>query len=209
MTVDQIIADVQIDLDDVTHGQTFSLVDLYSMFNQTYLDWVVYTRCITTTTNNIPWFAGPYYDFVAAYPLAIGVISVFNQQTNRYLFDFSSRLDMDKIRIDYENWVGTPTYWFPISHTKIGVAPNYFPSPSGLFNLCYWQSTAELVTGDTPLFASDMHYALGKDVVRRALESVEEFSKASAWDMEYKLLKEKFKKRVEQNHKSEMKRIMG
>lgn len=209
MTIDAIIADVQIDLDEVTHGQTFSQEDLFSMFNQTYLDWVVYTKCITTTTTNIPWFAGPYYNFITAYPLAIGIISVFNQQTNRYLFDFASRYDMDKIRIDWENWTGTPIYWFPISHERIGVAPAYFPSPSGLFDLCYWQSTAELVSGDTPAFSSDMHYALGKDVVRRALESVEEFSKAMTWDAEYKALRDTFKKRVEANHRSEMRRIMG
>lgn len=209
MTLAQLLVDIQIELDEVTHGQSFSTTELTQFANDIYLEWCVYTKCITKIATDNAWWTGPYFDFVATFTDAIGVYTLYNQQTKRYLFDFATRNDMDKIRLDWETWNGTPIYWFPISHTKIGIAPNYFPSPIGLYDITYWASPTILASGDTPLFSSDMHFALVDGTVGRALESVEEFGKASLRNSNFEDLKEGFRKRVASSHNFEMKRIMG
>ena len=209
MTLDQILADAQIDLDDLTHGQSFSQTEMIEFVNQEYLDWCVYTRCIVKTVQNQSWWAGPYLNFTSLYTDAIGIISILNNLTTRYLFDFANREDMYKIRIDFEKWSGTPFYWFPVSVNYIGVAPNFVTNPSGTYDICYYAFPSPLALGDSPLFASDMHYALRKGAVARALESVEEFTKATSMWGEYYPLRESFKKRVSDFHKAEFKRVMG
>lgn len=210
MTLAQILTDVRIELDEVTHGQSYSTQELTQYCNDQYIEWCVYTKCITTTYTNNAWWTGCYFDFVNQFPNSIGVYTILNQQTNRFLFDFITRVDMDKMRIDWETWTGTPTYWFPVSHTKIGVAPNYYPSPAGLYDICVFeQPSTPLTSGDSPAFNSDMHFALVDGTVGRALESVEEFTKASTRLSNFETLKEAFRKRVASSHNSEMRRIMG
>lgn len=209
MTLSQIITDAQIELDDITHGQSFTEDELIVFCNDQYREWCIFTKCITKVAVNQAWFAGPYFDFVAAFPDAVGVYTILNHQTNRYLFDYTSRTNMDKERVDWELWNGTPTYWFPVSHNRIAVAPNYFPSPVGLYDITYFATPLDLTSGDTPLFASDRHYALVDGTVQRALESVEEFKKAITRKQIFDGMKEKYRKQVASNHSTEMRRIMG
>ena len=74
------------------------------------------------------WIANlSYYDFKA-----LGVTdykattAIFNNVTNVFLSDDLSIKDFDRVRIDWENALGTPTWWAPVNFKRIAIFKCFF-----------------------------------------------------------------------------------
>jgi hypothetical protein len=149
-----------------------------------------------------------YYNFPAlGISDYLGTIAIFNNVTNLYLRDDLSIKDFDRIRRDWENWIGTPLFWAPSDPLRIaicakyqvvaqsaaffagGFSSAYFIDPSysslGTFKLMYY-AQAPVLQSDTDGFvgiSSDMQQALTQYVTADLLEQAQEFTKASlVWD---------------------------
>jgi hypothetical protein len=129
-----------------------------------------------------------YLDFITNFSVTdyLGSIAIFNNTTNQWLNDSVSIRDFDRIRRDWEKWVGTPQFWTPHSQRYIAIAPKY-PAVSGqTFVLFYYAQAPQFTLDtDTPLVATDMQKLFEFYCTGDLLESAEEISKAQKWTSQY------------------------
>lgn len=224
----QLKADVQDNLTELNLNY-FSDDDLNQSFQDAYDDIVILTQCIQKqSTQN--WVSNlSYYNFqslgITDY---LGTIAIFNNVTNLWLRDDLSLKDFDRIRRDWETWIGTPQFWAPSDPLNIAVAAKYLASVStvsafwsgtfgpaffidttygtlGTFVLYYWALAPTFVSdNDIPLVASDMQVLFTNYVTADLLEQAQEFTKAQDYWILYNAGIDSYSDRVKRNVKSDL-----
>jgi hypothetical protein len=181
----------------------------------------------------LPWVSNlSYYDFRNRFNISdyLGTIAIFNNVSNLWLRDDLSLKDFDRIRRDWENWIGTTIFWAPSDPDKIGICPkmlnaniiygafdfasfntgaffvdNSAQSNLGSFILYYWALAPSLASdNDTFLIASDQSATLTQYATADLLEQAQEFNKAgSYWGPYFKNIEE-YSDRVKRNCKADL-----
>jgi hypothetical protein len=148
-----------------------------------------------------------------------------------WLRDDLSLKDFDRIRRDWEKWIGTPLFWAPSDFKNIAMCPKYYAgpqvtygafdgytfdfgsywvdnsaqSPLGDFILYYWALAPTLETdSDTFLIASDKDNALVQYVTADLLEQAQEFNKAQTFWNQYQPNIDDYADRVKRNNKADL-----
>src|SRR5215469_12398036 len=225
----QVKADVQANLQDLSINW-YSDDDLNQSVQDAYDDIAILTQCIQYKVT-IPWVSNlSYYNLSDNFNLGnyLGTIAVFNNQTNLWLRDDLSLKDFDRIRRDWEKWIGTPLFWAPSDFKNIAICPKYLDngitygafdansfnnsafwvnnsanSGLGSFILCYWGTAPQLQSdGDTFLIASDKTVALTQYCTADLLEQAQEFNKANYYWGPYQANIDDYSDRVKRNCKS-------
>lgn len=222
----QIKADIQSNLTDLNLN-FYSDDDLNQSIQDAYDDVAILSQCIQKRVT-INWISNlSYYDFkslgISDY---LGTIAIFNNITNLWLRDDLSLKDFDRIRRDWETWIGTPQFWAPSDPVNISITPKYLGSNTpgafdplsfsnafyignfttlGTFILYYWTVAPELTSdSDTFLIASDKDQMITQYATGDLLEQCQEFSKAAGyWDLYFENLDE-YSDRVKRNCKSDL-----
>ena len=201
----QIKTTVRTNLND--NGITFwSEDDLNDSFQDAYDDIVCISQCIVKSTivNWIPDLV--YYNPITDLSISdyLAPVAIFNLSTNLWLRDDLNLRDLDRLRRDWECWVGTPQFWCSSDPLHFAIAPHLnVGTPS--FKLLYW-ATAPLLTSDsnTLLTASDVQNLFEFYVTADMLEQAQEYVKASEyWTKYYNSLQE-YSARVKTNNKSDL-----
>lgn len=231
LTRGQIKAAVQTNLTDLNINW-YSDSDLNNAVQDAYDDIVLLTQCIQKQIT-LPWISNlSYYNFKTRFQINdyLGTIAIFNNLSNMWLRDDLSLKDFDRIRRDWENWVGTPIFWAPSDPDNIGICPKmrgadirygafdhasfdndaFFIDNSatvylGSFILYYW-SIAPILTSDDDIFliASDQDSTLTQYATADLLEQAQEFNKAqSYWGFYFDNLDD-YADRVKRNCKSDL-----
>lgn len=227
----QVKAEVQTNLTDLNIN-FYSDDDLNNSIQDAYDDIVILTQCIQKKVT-LNWISNlSYYDFKNVMNVTdyMGTIAIFNNVTNLWLRDDLSLKDFDRIRRDWETWIGSVLFWAPSDPTYIAICPKMFASniqygafDSGSFDsgsffidnsitsnlgsfiLYYWALAPTLVSdSDTFLVASDKTTAITRYATADLLEQCQEFNKAqSFWDPYLKDIEE-YADRVKRNNKSDL-----
>jgi hypothetical protein len=165
--------------------------EINDSLNDAYNEIVCKTRCVVQKVT-LPWRGRVMYlNFLDDYNIAdyLGVIGIFSNHNSLWLRDDVSIRDFNRIRRDWEVWIGAPQFWAPHSQKRIAIAPHFYTDTSD-FDLWYY-GTAPLFTDDyTPtIVANDMMRLYEYYSTADLLESAEEITKAGAeWEKFYKLL---------------------
>lgn len=204
----EIKAAVQTNLTDLNIN-FYSDEDLNNSIQDAYDDIVILTQCIQKRVT-LPWISNlSYYNFRGRFQITdyLGTIAIFNNVSNLWLRDDLSLRDFDRIRRDWENWIGTVMFWAPSDPDNIGVCPkmlnsaitygafdagsfdndayyinNSSQSNLGSFVLYYWATAPMLVSdNDTFLMASDQNSTLIQYATADLLEQAQEFNKAGSY----------------------------
>jgi hypothetical protein len=222
----QIKVTVRANLND--NGVTFwSETDLNDSFQDAYDDIVCLSQCICKSVT-LTWQGQlSYLNFITDYGIDdyLAVVAIFNYSTNLWLRDDLNLRDLDRLRRDWECWIGTPQFWCTSDPLHIAVAPKYGvqvapesfvpfafsnafnigPNPPGTFKLVYWAQAPVLTTDLNTLYtASDVQNLFEFYVTADMLEQAQEFNKASEyWEKYYSSLEE-YSERVKVNSKSDL-----
>ena len=225
----QVKAEVQNNLIELNFN-FYSDEDLNNSVQDAYDDITILTQCIQKKIT-LPWISNlSYYNFTNQLPDYLGTIAIFNNVTNQWLRDDLSLKDFDRIRRDWENWIGTPLFWAPSDPDRIAIAAKYFGAnilygafdfasfnnqaffinnsvqfSLGTFNLFYWALAPMLISdSDTFLIASDKTTALTRYCTADLLEQAQEFNKAQTFWQPYQEDIESYADRVKRNCKSDL-----
>lgn len=210
----------------------YSDEDLNISIQDAYTDISILTQCIGKTSLTFPWISNlSYYNFVKlGINDYLATIAIFNNVTNLWLRDDLSLKDFDRIRRDWELWVGAPQFWAPSDFQTIAIAAKYMNSNGntgafdpftfsssafftgvsssnslGTFDLHYW-AIAPTLLGDSDVFliASDMQNMVANYCTGDLLEQAQEFQKAQDCWGEYYNSIESYADRVKRNCKSDL-----
>lgn len=164
----------------------FSVDELNESIQDAYNEVVAKSYCLikNTTLNFVN--DTNYYAFlslgVADY---MGTVGIFNNNTNRWLFDNITARDLDRLRRDWETWYGQPLFWCQHSLKYIIITPKLLTA-TGNFKLHYYAFAPTLTSdSDTFLIADDMQTLLELYCTADLLETAEEASKAIIWWDQY------------------------
>lgn len=223
----QIKTIVRANLDD--SGISFySETDLNESLQDAYDDIASLSQCICLSVD-LDWIGSlSYINFVTDYGLSdyLATVAIFNYSTKRWLRDDLNLRDFDRIRRDWENWIGTPQFWASSDPLHIAVAPKYLATAGGsgsfdylsfsdafdigsgsigTFKLLYWAQAPVLASDlSTFLMASDVQNMLEFYATADMLEAAEEFGKAQEyWEKYYNSLMQ-YSERVKRNNKSDL-----
>ncbi len=183
MTFEQIKSSVKSNLDDV--GVFFSEADLTESLEDAHSEILFLSKCRVKKLT-LDFIARPYYDFkILGVEDFIACMAVYNNNTNRWLFDDLTVRDFDDIRQDWELWTGTPQNWAPVNLDLVAIVP-YMSPAEGNFDLYYVAKAPTLTdTSESPLLATDAQKLLEFYCTADLLEQAEEFTKASTYWKEY------------------------
>lgn len=176
--------------------ENFSAADLLESIEDAYSDIFFQTRCLIKKVT-LNFIDRNYYDFkLLGVEDFMCVIAIYNNNTNRWLFDNVTLRDFDSFRYDWELWQSQPQFWAPVNFDLNVIVP-YLASPTGTFDL-YYAAKAPDVDDDsvTPLIATDMQKLLEWYATGDMLESSEEFKKAGAYLSQYNEQLEEYSSRV-------------
>lgn len=136
----------------------------------------------------------------------MGVVAIFNNNTNFWLRDDCSLKDLDRVRRDWENWTGQPQFWCPSDPQRVVVAPHFLTgTTTGTYDLYYWGLAPTLSSdSDTFLIAADMQQLLEFYVTGDLLEQAQEYKKALGWLTKYYPVIQDYKERVERINKADL-----
>lgn len=212
-------------------GVTFwSEDDLNESLQDAYDDIVVMSNCIAKNVT-LNWIGDlSYLDFVNDFGVTdyLATVAIFNNTTNRWLRDDLTLRDLDRLRRDWELWVGTPQFWASSDPKRIAIAPKYSSAGAtpgafaphafsnaffignsnsflGTFKLLYWAKAPTLVDDlSTFLTASDVQNMFEFYGTADMLEQAQEFTKAQEyWEKYFNSLQE-YSVRVKRNNKSDL-----
>lgn len=180
--------------------------DLNQSIQDAYDDMAILTQCIQNKAPALQWLANlNYYNFVyLGISDYLGTIAIFNNVSNVWLRDDLNLKDFDRIRRDWEVWVGTPLFWAPSDPSNIAICPKY-PTTLGSYDLYYWTVAPQLVDDtSTFLIASDKETDLVWYCTADLLEQAQEFNKAATFWQAYFEDIEDYADRVKRNCKSDL-----
>lgn len=176
-TFGEIKGNVRSNLDDA--GVTFYSADAITESLQDAYDDVAFQCRNIIRKITVPFGIDPYIDFSVYAIDYMGTKAIFNRNTNRWLLDCLTLRDFDKIRSDWELWVGTPLFWAAVDTKLAALVPSYAALPSDLMDLYYIASAPTIVDDDdTPLIATDFTDLLENYATADQLETAEEYTKA-------------------------------
>ena len=226
----QVKAEIQSNLTDLNIN-FYSDADLNNAIQDAYDDIVILTQCIQKKVT-LPWISNlSYYSFVEqGVSDYMGTIAIFNNVSNLWLRDDLSLKDFDRIRRDWETWIGTVMFWAPSDPKYIAICPkmlgsnliygafdfnsfnnnaffinNSAISSLGSFILYYWAIAPTLQSdGDTFLIASDKTTAITRYATADLLEQCQEFNKAATFWQPYLIDVDEYADRVKRNCKSDL-----
>lgn len=185
MTRKQIRDSVRTNLADV--GISFySDVEINASIQDAYNEICAKTQCLVKSSTR-SWVSNRnYYDFVTdGVTDYLGCIAIFNNNTNQWLRDDLSLRDFDRLRRDWEIWIGEPQFWASHSLKRIAIAPKP-ASATGTFILWYWANAPTLATDDdVPLIAADMHGLFEDYCTGDLLDTAEEIVKGKPFRDDY------------------------
>lgn len=177
--------DMQARLQNVFENASYYTSDDFNASIQDGYDEVcAFSGCILKGTT-IPFKKNvTYYDFLSLIPDFIGVIAIFNQTMNRWMFPISIR-KLDQLRIDWECAGGTPYYFSQVSHRYIAIFMKPLTDGYGNMQILYRASAPTL--GDTDLIQlpTDQFFALESYSILDLWEQQQEFKKASLYFNKY------------------------
>lgn len=162
-----------------------------------YNEIAVKCRCIQKSVLVNQVANSPYYDFLTlGVTDYLGAFAIFNQETQFWLRDDVTLRDYDRIRRDWEMWVGQPQFWAPHSLKYVAIAPSLAAVSGQQFTLWYW-ATAPIFTADSdvPLIATDTQNLLEFYATADLLEDAAEPIKASIYWADYEIDREEYKTR--------------
>lgn len=174
--------------DSGTSNTFFQDQELNDSLQDAYNEVIAKTRCLVKKATSLQFKNSlGYIDFINDYNITdyLGTIAIFNRNTNLFLQDNVSLKDLDRMRLDWEQWEGQPIIWTPHSLQYIVMAPR-FTTASGLFDLYYW-ANAPTFTDDTTqtVIATDMDILLEDYATVDAFETKEEPMKGSTYNARY------------------------
>lgn len=154
-------------------------------------------RCIIKSANVNQVSNNPYYDFVSlGVTDYLATIGIFNVATQFWLRDDLSLRDFDRLRRNWELWVGSPQFWAAHSLQYVAVAPNEAIVVSQVFVLWYWANAPTFTSDtDTPLIATDKQNLLENYATGQLLSDGKEFTKSSVYLNQYEEDLVEYKKR--------------
>ena len=222
----QIKATVRINLADAAIS-FWSEDDLNDSFQDAYDDIVCLSQCIIKNIT-LQWTGQlSYYDFKNDFGVTdyLSTVAIFNYATNLWLRDDLNLRDLDRLRRDWECWIGTPQFWVSSDPKHIAIAPKYGPVPVlgafnqyafsnaffigsnslGNFKLLYWAMAPTLTSDlDSFLTASDVQTMFEFYVTADMLEQAQEFNKAQEYWSKYYDSLEEYSERVKVNNKADL-----
>lgn len=227
----QIKADIKDNLAEL-NLDFYSDDDINQSIQDAYDDIAVLTQCIQKPVT-LNWISNlSYYNFQLRYQVSdyLGTIAIFNNLSNLWLRDDLSLKDFDRIRRDWENWIGTPIFWAPSDPQNIAICPKmlgaaltygafdggsflnsaYYVNNSaevniGSFILYYWATAPTLVTdNDVLLIASDQGTTITQYCTADLLEQCQEFNKAQSYWRPYFENIDEYADRVKRNCKADL-----
>lgn len=183
----------------------YSEDDINQSIQDGYFDIAAKSFCINQTYT-LSWLNNKnYYDFVSLkVPNYMGTIAIFNLNTNFWLEDSISLRDLDRLRYDWELWVGQPQFWAPHSYQYTVIAPKFLIG-CGQFILLYWCAAPTLAGDyDVPLIATDMQVLLEDYATADLLDGAEEVTKAANFWKPYSTQLAMYKERCTNLAKSDI-----
>ena len=161
-------------------------IDIDDSVQDAYDEIVMLSQCIVKKTT-LPFISNlTYYNFRDAtnFPTIyvadlMAVTAIFSNVTNLWLRDSKTLKDLDKERLDFENWLGNAILWTPTNdYRRYTIMPKQVIA-SGTFDLYYWSKAPVVVNSEAPLIPTDFQNLIELYSTADLLESAEEFSKAS------------------------------
>ncbi len=111
--------------------------------------------------------------------------AIFSNLTKLWLLDDKVLKDFDRDRVDWENWIGSCTWWAPCNDAKkIAMIPKPLIG-SSTFDLYYWAQAPTIVNANSPLVPPDFENLIEIYATASLLESYEEFTKAQLYFNEF------------------------
>lgn len=154
----------------------YASLDFMYTIQDGYDEVIAFSGCIVKATV-LPFVAGlTYYDLLTLIPDYLGVISIYNTVTNRWMSPTSER-KLDKLRPDWETCYGTPELFFPLNHRFVAI----YRKPStvyGNFYIYYIASAPTLGPTDPIQIPTDYQNALEDYCITDLQEQAQEFTKA-------------------------------
>lgn len=151
-----------------------------------YNEVVAKTKCLVLNVT-IPWQSGiNYYDpTIWGAVNYLGTIGLFDNNSDLWLRDDVSIRDFNRIRRDWELWVGEPQFWASHSQKRIAVCPA-LSAGAGTFVLWYY-GIAPVFNDDGTgtIIANDMDILLSDYSTVDLLETAQEVSKAQFYLSRY------------------------
>jgi hypothetical protein len=174
-------SNVRANLQDFSIG-FFDDETINQLINDGYQEVASRCRCIIKSAQLQQIARNPYYDFIKlGVSDYLGVIGIFNQDTQFWLRDDISIRDYDRLRRNWEIWTGQPQFWTPHSLQYVAIAPNLtITTYRNLFTVWYWAQAPQLINDtDVPLIATDKQTMLEFYATAECLEDAKEFNKAT------------------------------
>jgi len=125
-----------------------------------------------------------YYDLITLLGDYIGVISIYNTITNRWMLPTSER-KLDKLRPDWETCYGTPELFYPVNHRYLAI----YRKPTatyGNFYIYYIAAAPTLQPTDSIQIPTDYANTLEDYCITDLQEQAQEFTKSLARFESYK-----------------------
>jgi len=155
----------------------YSSFDFLNSIQDGYDEVIAFSGCIVKAAV-LPFTANlTYYDLLTLLPDYIGLISIYNTVTNRWMSPTSER-KMDKIRPDWETCYGTPELFYPVNHRFLALYRKPSVVGYGNFYIYYIASAPALAANDTIQIPTDYVSALEDYCITDLQEQAQEFSKA-------------------------------
>src|SRR5579872_5313919 len=176
----QIRTRVESNLSDA--GVFFSANAINDSLQDAYNEVASRTRCIikSATVNQVA--DSNYYDFITlGVTDYLATIGIFNNETQFWLRDDLSLRDFDRLRRNWELWVGSPQFWAPHSLKYIAIAPVNAVVTTQTFTLWYWAIAPTFtLDSDSPLIATDKQNLLENYACGDLLADAKEYTKAGS-----------------------------
>lgn len=155
----------------------YSSLDFLNSIQDGYDEVIAFSGCIVKAavlpfTNNLT-----YYDLLTLLPDYIGLISLFNVLTKRWMVPTSER-KLDKLRPDWETCYGTPELFYPVNHRYMAIYRKPNTNGYGNFFIYYIASAPTLGASDLIQIPPDFNNALEDYCITDLQEQAQEFSKA-------------------------------
>jgi hypothetical protein len=156
----------------------YASLDFSYTIQDGYDEVIAFSGCIVKAAV-LPFVADlTYYDLLTLLPDYLGLISLYNTVTNRWMCPTGER-KLDKLRPDWETCYGTPELFYPVNHRFMAI----YRKPSttyGNFYIYYIASAPTLAAGDEIQIPTDYLCALEDYCITDLQEQAQEFTKALA-----------------------------
>jgi hypothetical protein len=154
----------------------YASIDFGYTIQDGYDEVIAFSGCIVKAAV-LPFQANlTYYDLITLLDDYIGLISIYNTVTNRWMVPTSER-KLDALRPDWETCYGTPELFYPVNHRFLAI----YRKPStiyGNFYIYYIASAPTLGPTDPIQIPTDYANTLEDYCITDLQEQAQEFTKA-------------------------------